>query len=82
MQRHGAHRILVRHRSYLSRRLTSVRNKVRRILSNYNADRKDLFTEEGLVYLNKTSVIEADRFVLDQLIEEWQTYTWLLKAAD
>ena len=29
-----AHRILVRQRSYLSRRATSVRNKVRRIMSN------------------------------------------------
>jgi transposase len=81
-KRERAHRILVRHRSYLSRRLTSVRNKIRRILSNYNADRKDLFTEEGLVYLNKTSVIKADRFVLDDLIKEWETYTTQLKGAD
>ena len=81
-KRQRAHRVLVRHRSYLSRRLTSVRNKIRRILSNYNADRKDLFTEAGLVYLSKTSVVEADRFVLDQLIEEWQAYTKQLEEAD
>ncbi|UCC32284.1 MAG: IS110 family transposase [Phycisphaerales bacterium] len=81
-KRQRAHRILVRHRSYLSRRLTSVRNKIRRILSNYNADREDLFTEMGLVYLSKTAVLEADRFVLDQLTLEWQTYTQQLAEAD
>ena len=81
-KRQRAHRILVRHRSYLSRRLTSVRNKIRRILSNYNADREDLFTEMGLVYLSKTAVLEADRFVLDQLTLEWQTYTQQLAEVD
>ncbi len=59
-----------------------MRNKIRRILSNYNADRKDLCTEMGLAYLSKTSVIEADRFVLDQLIEEWRVYTEQLKGID
>jgi transposase len=81
-KRQRAHRILVRHRSYLSRRLTSVRNKIRRILSNYNADREDLFTEMGLVYLSKTTVLEADRFVLDQLIVEFKTYTRQLAEVD
>ena len=81
-KRQRAHRILVRHRSYLSRRLTSVRNKIRRILSNYNADREDLFTEMGLAYLNKTAVLEADRFVLDQLVLEWKAYTQQLAETD
>jgi transposase len=81
-KRQRAHRVLVRHRSYISRRLTSVRNKIRRIMSNYNADRRDLFSEMGLVYLSKTSVIEADRFVLDQLVEELRAYTKQLKEAD
>ena len=58
-KRQRAHRILVRQRCYISRRLTSVRNKVRRILSNYNGDRKDLFTEAGLVYLSHMAVVEA-----------------------
>ena len=81
-KRQRAHRILVRQRSYVSRRLTSVRNKIRRILSNYNADREDLFTEAGLAYLNKTAVLQADRFVLDQLLGEWRTYTAQLKEVD
>lgn len=81
-KRQRGHRILVRQRSYLSRRLTSVRNKVRRILSNYNADLHNLFTEAGLVYLSKTAVLDADRFVLDQLMVEFQLYTQQLKEAD
>ena len=81
-RRQRAHRILVRRRSYVSRRLTSVRNKIRRILSNYNADREDLFTEAGLAYLNKTAVIEADRSSLDQLLREWRTYKEQLTEVD
>ena len=81
-KRQRAHRILVCQRCYVSRRLTSVRNKVRRIVSNYNADREDLFTEAGLVYLSKTAVLEADRFVLDQLLVEWRTYTRQLVEAN
>jgi transposase len=81
-KRQRGHRILVRQRRYISRRLTSVRNKIRRILSNYNADQRDLFSESGLVYLNKTVVIEADRFVLDQLIVEFELYKKQLDEAD
>lgn len=81
-KRQRAHRVLTRHRGYLSRRVTSVRNKIRRILSNYNADREDLFTERGLVYLSKVAVVEADRFVLDQLAAELPMYTQQLAEAD
>ena len=46
------HRALVRHRQYLQGRITSVRSKIRHILSNSNADRKDLFSANcGLAYL-------------------------------
>jgi len=81
-KRQRAHRILVRQRNYITRRATSVRNKIRRIMSNYNADRDDLFTEEGLEYLSKTAVMDADRFVLDQLIGEWRMYKEQLKEVD
>jgi transposase len=81
-KRERAHRILVRQRCYLSRRITSVRNKIRRIMSNYNADREDLFSEKGLVYLSKTVVLKADRFAIDQLLTEWRLYTEQLRQAD
>lgn len=59
-----------------------MRNKIRRVLSNYNADREDLFTEAGLACLSKTSVLQADRFVLDPLLLEWRSYTEQMKEAD
>jgi transposase len=80
--RQRAHRILVRHRCYLGRRITAVRNKIRRILSDYNADREDLFTTTGLAYLAEVVVTEADRFVLDQLTEEWQHHCDRLKKIE
>ena len=81
-KRERAHRILVGQRWDLSRRVTSVRNKIRPVLSHDNADRKHLFTEAGLVFLSKTSVLKADRFVLDQLLLEWRSYTEQNKEAD
>lgn len=81
-KRERAHRVLVRQRCYLTRRLTSVRNKIRRILSNYNADIHELFTERGQAYLNQVAVMEADRFVLDQLQAEGQLYAGQIRASD
>jgi transposase len=80
--RQRAHRALVRHRCYLGRRITSVRNKIRRILSDYNADREDLFTKAGLAYLSRLPVVETDRFLLEQLREEWQQHRERLAKID
>ena len=41
--RQREHRALVRHRQYLKRWATALRNKMRRVLADYNADRRDLF---------------------------------------
>jgi transposase len=80
--RQREHRVLVRHRCYLQRRLTSVRNKVRRILSNYNADHPKLFTAAGLAYLAKarSQLSEADRFAVKQLVAEFRFYLGQLKS--
>ncbi len=64
------HRQLVRQRDRLQRRLTSVKNRIRRILSNYNADIKSLFTTKGLQYLAAATLSLADRFAIDQMTEE------------
>ena len=80
--RQREHRTLVRHRYYIQRRSTSVRNRIRNILSNYNADCKDLFTRAGLEYLAKVPVLAADRFALDQLVAEWKEHQKRLYAAD
>lgn len=80
--RQREHRRLVRHREYLTHRTTSVRNKIRRILSDYNADRPDLFTAEGLEYLRSVAVSAAARFILNQLLAEWQEHVGQLQAID
>jgi transposase len=69
--RQREHRRLVRHRQYLRGRITSVRNRIRRILSDYNADRADLFTVRGRRACEAFKVSDADRFVMDQLWVEY-----------
>jgi transposase len=70
--RQRQHRVLVRHRCYVQRRITSVRTKIRRILSDYNADRTDLFSEDGLVYLAQVKLSASDRFAVEQLLKEFE----------
>jgi transposase len=43
--RQRQHRVLVRQRYYLRKRVTSVKNRIRRMLCNYNADLPDLFSQ-------------------------------------
>jgi transposase len=80
--RQRQHRALVRQRCYLRQRITSVKNKIRRLVSNYNADRPDLFHEEGLAYLEKLALAPADRFILKQLLELWEYLEKQLQALD
>jgi transposase len=71
--RQREHRALVRHRQYLKGRVTAVKNKMRRVLSDYNADRKDLFTAAGWdAAVTAAGLGAADRFVLDQLRALWE----------
>jgi transposase len=73
--RQREHRALVRHRQYLQSRITSVRSKIHHILSNYNADRKDLFSANcGPACFKETPLSNADRFVIKQLWAEWQDH--------
>ena len=71
--RQREHRILVRHRQYLKQGVTAIKNKIRRILGDYNADRKDLFTAEGWPKaLTGVKLSDSDQFVLDQLHADWK----------
>ena len=73
--RQREHRTLVRHRQFLQSRITSVRSKIHHILSNYNADRKDLFSAQGgPAYFKEVPLSDADRFVIKQLWAEWQEH--------
>jgi len=80
--RQRQHRALVRYRYYVQKRTVSVRNKMRHILANYNADVKELFTARGLAYLREQNVSAADRFVLNHLLEEWREHRRRLEEAD
>ncbi len=70
--RQRQHRALVRHRQYLKQSATALKNKMRRIAADYNADRKDLFTAQGWAAPAQAKLSEADRFVLDQLHAQWR----------
>lgn len=80
--RQREHRVLVRQRYYLQRRITSIRNKIRRILSNYNADRESLFTAEGLEYLSTVKLSSSDRFAVEQLRKEFEFQHGQLKELE
>lgn len=80
--RQRQHRRLVRHRCFLRRRVSAARTKIRQVLADYNADRRDLFTAEGLTYLAEVKVSAADRFVVDQLLASWKHHLQQLGQAD
>ncbi len=62
-----AHRSLVRHRQHLQQRITATKTQLRRILSDYNADRPDLFTQLGRQALAGMDLTPTDRFRCDEL---------------
>jgi transposase len=80
--RQREHRTLVRHRAYVQKRITSVKNKLRRILADYNADIKSLFSQEGRQYLASFRLSGADRLVADALVQELDQHQQRLQAAD
>jgi len=71
-KRQREHRAMVRHRQHLKQSATALKNRMRRIASDYNADRKDLFTAAGWEALRAVALRDADRFVLDQLHAAWR----------
>ena len=77
-----AYRRLVRYRHFVRGRVTSVRCKIRHILSDYNLDRPNLFTAEGLEYLQGVEISPADRWVLGQLVLQWQQHRSQVQAAN
>jgi transposase len=70
--RQREHRSLVRQRQYLRQTATASKNKIRRLLSDYNADRRDLFRRGVLAVAKEVPLSAADRFVLEQLVALWQ----------
>jgi transposase len=76
------YRALVRHRQFQQRRITSVKCKIRHVLANYNADVKSLFSRAGRRYLEETKLLEADRFVVEQLLGDLEHHRRQLSAVN
>lgn len=70
--RQREHRTLVRHRQFLMKERTQLRNKIRRVVSDYNADRRDLFSRRGLEALAAIPLNASDRFIVGQMLEQLQ----------
>jgi len=68
------YRELVRLRCKIQSRITSVKNRIRNILSKSNLDRNRLFTIEGKSWLKKVKLNEADRFHIERLLEEFKLF--------
>jgi transposase len=76
------HRALVRYRKYLRGRATAVKCKIRHILADRNADRRDLFsTACGRAYLRALKLDDVERFLLRELWSEWEGVEKRLKRA-
>lgn len=80
--RQREHRRLVRHRHQVQGRITSLKCRIRHLLADYNADRKDLFTRAGRTYAAGLKLLAADRFVLDELWLSLDHHLQRLDAAE
>jgi transposase len=76
------HRVLVRHRCWLVRRITSIKCKLRNTLAHYNADVAELFTQRGKTYLAGLALSDADRFAVLALQEQLALFERQLREAD
>jgi transposase len=76
------HRVLVRHRCWSQRRITSLKCKVRNTLGHYNADIAELFTRKGQQYLATVPLSSADRFMVQTLQEQLDLFTRQLRETD
>jgi transposase len=80
--RQRQHRALVRHRKYLRERATAVKCKIRHVLADYNADRRDLFSAAaGAAYVKGLKLNEVDRYRVADLWSEWESIEGRLKGA-
>jgi transposase len=76
------HRVLVRHRCWLQRRITSLKCKIRNVLGHYNADIAGLFTRKGQEHLASVPLSPADRFTIQALMEQWSVFQGQIREAD
>jgi transposase len=76
------YRVLVRHRRWISRRITAAKAKIRNKMAQYNADIAELFTRRGKIYLAELALGASDRFETDALWEQLQLLNRQLREVD
>jgi transposase len=64
------HRVLVRYRCWVQRRITSIKARIRNTLAQYNADVPDLFSARGLAYQEELALSAADRFAVTSMLQQ------------
>lgn len=76
------HRSLVRHRCNIQRRITTLKNRARGMLSRYNADRADLFTRQGWSEAIQSPLLESEKWILQEIHGELRSQKKHLKLAE
>jgi transposase len=76
------YRVLVRHRRWLSGRITSIKCKLRNKAAHYNQDIAGLFSERGQEHLASIAMSEADRFETRQLLDQLHLFQEQLAAVN
>jgi transposase len=74
--------VLVRHRRWLSSRITAVKAKLRNKLAQYNADIAELFTRRGETYLANLALSASDRFEATSLQQQLEFFQRQLREVD
>lgn len=82
-----AHRQLVRRRHFVQGRITSVKNRIRHLLADHNADLPGLFGTCGLSHTGEKHVQQleltrTEEFVLEQLLAEFDFFSQQLKEIE
>lgn len=80
--RQREYRLLVRQRQYIQRKITGAKNKLRRLLSDHNLDRPDLFSKVGQAALAEMKLPASDRFCVNQLVAQWKWLREELRATN
>jgi transposase len=77
-----SHRSLVRRRHRIQSRITSIKNTMRGILTRYNADRTDLFTQLGWQATQKLELLAEEKWLLEDLWDDLEQVTERLGKID
>ena len=76
------YRVLVRHRRWLSGRITSVKCKLRNKAAHYNADIAELFSAAGQQHLADIAMSAADQFETRQLLDQLHLFEEQLASVE